>query len=50
MSEILQSKGIPHLRLDGGLPYKARKSVLAKFQEAQGERVLLMTLGIGAVG
>jgi SWI/SNF-related matrix-associated actin-dependent regulator of chromatin subfamily A3 len=50
VGEILQNRGIRYLKLDGDVPYKERKSVLRRFQDVQEERVLLMTLGIGAVG
>lgn len=47
---MLDRKGIPHLRVDGSVPFGHRKLVLKLFQESHQGLVLLMTFGVGAVG
>ena len=47
---MLDRKGIPHLRVDGSVPFGQRKFVLKQFQESDQGMVLLMTFGVGAVG
>ncbi|KAG8533004.1 uncharacterized protein KY384_001786 [Bacidia gigantensis] len=47
---MLTMKHIPHLRVDGALPFSQRKRVLHEFQGAGQGMVLLMTLGTGAIG
>ena len=47
---ILDDKGISHLRVDGSVPFGQRKFVLKQFQKSDVDMVLLMTLGVGAVG
>jgi SWI/SNF-related matrix-associated actin-dependent regulator of chromatin subfamily A3 len=47
---MLDAKGISHLRVDGSVPFGQRKLVLKQFQKSDVNMVLLMTLGVGAVG
>ncbi|KAK5056112.1 hypothetical protein LTR84_012665 [Exophiala bonariae] len=47
---MLEDRGISHLRVDGSVPFSQRKSILRKFQSSDVHTVLLMTLGVGAVG
>ena len=47
---MLSTKGISHLRVDGSVPFGQRKLILQQFQNSDADMVLLMTLGVGAVG
>ncbi|KAI1339049.1 P-loop containing nucleoside triphosphate hydrolase protein [Xylariaceae sp. FL0016] len=48
---LLQSQGFQYCRVDGSVSTaKKRKKILKTFQEEHSARVLLMTLGTGAVG
>jgi SNF2 family DNA or RNA helicase len=48
--QLFKEEGIAFLKLDGDVPYAKRKDVINKFQQSDSRTVLLMTLGIGAVG
>lgn len=50
VSHLLSEHGIPSIRVDGDLSPRQRKEALAEFHEKPDARVLLMTLGTGAVG
>jgi SNF2 family DNA or RNA helicase len=47
---IFLNRGIPFVQLDGSLNLQARREVLDAFDHKPETRVLLMTLGTGAVG
>lgn len=47
---MLNVKGISPLRVDGSVPFGQRKLILKQFQNSDVDMVLLMTLGVGAVG
>ncbi|KAF2800246.1 hypothetical protein K505DRAFT_293195 [Melanomma pulvis-pyrius CBS 109.77] len=47
---LFNSRGIPFLRVDGSLILNERKKVLNDFRDKDNVRVILMTLGTGAVG
>ncbi len=47
---LFNSRGIPFLRVDGSLSLNERKKVLNDFRDKDNVRVILMTLGTGAVG
>jgi SWI/SNF-related matrix-associated actin-dependent regulator of chromatin subfamily A3 len=44
------ARGIPLVRIDGSVSLAERRKVLSDFHAKQEIRVLLMTLGTGAVG
>lgn len=48
--ELLVHYGIPHRTIDGSLRLAERVNVLKDFRSPVGTDILLMTLGIGAVG
>lgn len=48
--EMFEEQKIPYLRLDGNVPYARRKDIISEFQQSNEGMILLMTLGIGAVG
>lgn len=50
VGKLFTANGINFLRVDGSLPFAARKTVLSEFQTSSEKTVLLMTLGTGAVG
>ena len=47
---MFEEQKIPYLRLDGNVPYARRKDIISEFQQSNEGMILLMTLGIGAVG
>ncbi|KAF4300775.1 hypothetical protein GTA08_BOTSDO07089 [Botryosphaeria dothidea] len=50
VGKLFTANGVNFLRVDGSLPFAARKMVLSEFQTSTEKTVLLMTLGTGAVG
>ncbi|KAK0701293.1 SNF2 family N-terminal domain-containing protein [Lasiosphaeris hirsuta] len=50
ISELLESRGIQFSCIHGSLPINKRLSTLKDFREQSDAKVLLMTLGTGAVG
>src|SRR6185437_6364134 len=46
----LESRGIPYLYLDGGVPAEERKTLVRQFQEEDAARVFLISLKAGGVG
>jgi SWI/SNF-related matrix-associated actin-dependent regulator of chromatin subfamily A3 len=46
---ILIVKCVPYVTIDGSMSLAERRKVLSKFHTEQDARVLLMTLGTGAV-
>ena len=50
LEKLLMQNGIDSLRIDGRTNVQRRNKLLAEFQENPGARVLLMTIGTGAVG
>ena len=46
----LESRGIPYLYLDGGVPAETRKALVQQFQEEDVSRVFLISLKAGGVG
>ena len=46
----LESRGIPYLYLDGGVPAEERKALVRQFQEENVARVFLISLKAGGVG
>jgi hypothetical protein len=50
VGELFTANGIQYLRVDGSLSLGRRKTVLSEFQVNPEIRVLVMTLGTGAIG
>lgn len=50
LGQLLQERSIPYSRVDGQIKPAKRKEILTAFGCESGNRVLLMTLGTGAVG
>ncbi|KAH7044601.1 DNA repair protein rad5 [Macrophomina phaseolina] len=50
VGKLFEANSVKFLRVDGSLPFAARKAVLSEFQSSTEKTVLLMTLGTGAVG
>ena len=50
VGQLFKQEGIEFGRVDGDIPPVQRKKVLAQFYDDPSIRVLLMTLGTGAVG
>lgn len=50
VSQVLAKSGVPHLMFTGDTPVAARADVVARFQQAQDEAVLLISLKAGGVG
>lgn len=50
LAELLTSKEILYCRIDGSMPVRQRREVLSYFHDTTGAKVLLMTLGTGAIG
>lgn len=50
LGQLLLERGVPYSRIDGQIKPERRKEILTAFGSKVSERVLLMTLGTGAVG
>jgi SNF2 family DNA or RNA helicase len=50
VGKLLREEGIVFDRVDGNVPHPQRRRVLAAFHDDPAIRVLLMTIGTGAVG
>lgn len=50
VGDLFKENNVSFFRVDGSLPFGARKAVLSDFQTSTNTKVLLMTLGTGAVG
>lgn len=50
VEQLFLEQNIVFVRVDGGLSQSQREKALAEFQDSSSIRVLLITLGTGAVG
>ncbi len=50
VGELLDEEGIAFRRVDGDIDTSRRKELLAEFQDKPSVRILLMTIGTGAMG
>lgn len=50
LANILRTRGVQSLQIDGRVPFKERTALLSKFRDDSAIRVLLMSINTGGVG